>query len=82
MIIEARIMTWRTVRFLQIELSPDLSAGAPGVQGLDDPATLRTLTRPTMGMIGPRFSLSSLERSPEEIDTAMRHYSGGRVFLT
>ena len=82
MIIEARIMTWRTVRFLHIELSPELSAGGPGVQGLDDPATLRTLKRPAMGMVGPRFALTSLARSPEEIDAAMRRYSDGRVFLS
>ena len=78
----ARVMTWRTVRFLHVELSPDLRPGQPGTQGLDDPAVLRELTRPTMGMIGPRFSLESLLRTPEEIDSAMRHHSRGRISFT
>ena len=41
----------------------------PGAQGLDDPAVLRDLIRPAMGLVGPRFALGSLERTPEEIDS-------------
>jgi len=78
----ARVMTWRTVRFLHLELAPGLRADQPGAQGLDDPRVLRDLTRRTMGLIGPRFSLGSLQRAPEEIDSALRLYSGGRLFLT
>ena len=82
MITGARVMSWRSVRFLHLELSPDLHPSQPGVQGLDRPGALRALMRPTMGMVGPRFSLAVLQRSSDEIDAALRHYSDGRIFLT
>ena len=82
MIISARVMTWRTLRFVHLELSPELSATTPGAKGLDDPTTLRSLMRRSMGMVGPRFALGVPQRSPEEIDAALRHHSGGRIFLT
>lgn len=78
----AKVMTWRTVQFLHLELSPDLHATQAGAQGLDDRAVLRDLLRPAMGLIGPRFALGSLQRTPEEIDSALRQFSGGRIFLT
>ena len=78
----ARVMTWREVRFLHLEVSPDLRADQPGAKGLDDPAVLRGLIRPAMGLVGPRFSLAGLQRTPDEIDAALRHYSGGRIVIT
>ncbi len=78
----ARVMSWRDVPFLHLELSPGLRTDEPGAKGLEDPATVRMLTRRTLGMVGPRFSLGVLERTPDEIDGALRAYSGGRIFLT
>jgi hypothetical protein len=78
----ARVMSWRDVSFLHLELSSGLRTDEPGSRGLDDPATVRMLTRRTLGMVGPRFSLDVLERTPDEIDAALRTYSGGRIFLT
>ena len=54
----------------------------PARRAWTTPRCCAALVRPAMGLVGPRFSLAGLQRTPEEIDAALRHYSGGRVVIT
>ncbi|WP_149262220.1 hypothetical protein [Actinomadura sp. K4S16] len=54
---------------------PGLSAGAPGVSGLDHPDVQRVLHHKVFGIQGLHFAVRARRQSVEEIDRALAHFT-------